>query len=428
MEFKSIRLYGEDDLRLDTQSLPSLKSDEILVKIIADSVCMSTHKYSKLAGKHKRAPENIEDNPVIIGHEMSGLILEVGEKWQDKYQAGQKFTVQPSLNYKDTFLTPGYSYSYFGGDATYGIIPSEVMEMDCLIPYEGDSFYETALAEPIACVIAGYKRMYHTSTTTHDVTMGVKPAGDLIIFGACGPMGLASIDYGLQMDNGPQRIVAVDISSERLGRAAKVLSAPEGKELVYVNAQDHENLVEYLVSLTEGKGYDDAFVYAPVKSLIENAFAVLGNDGCLNFFAGPTDKELSATINMYEVHYAYKHVIGFTGSINDDLLEAIELTEAGRLNPSVMVTHIGGLESAIEATKKLPEIPGGKKLIYTHVDLPLTAIDDFESLGESDPLYKALAESCAKHKGCWNKESEGILLSHFGIATKLQDDLAEITA
>lgn len=62
-----------------------------------------------------------------------------------------------------------------------------------------------------------------------------------------------------------------------------------------------------------GKGYDETFVFAPVKSLIEMADHLLGNDGCLNFFAGPTDNEFSANFNFYNVHYESTHICGTSG-------------------------------------------------------------------------------------------------------------------
>jgi len=80
-----------------------------------------------------------------------------------------------------------------------------------------------------------------------------------------------------------------------------------------------------------------------------------------------------------------------------------------------MVTHVGGIDSIAEATKNLPSIPGGKKLAYTHFDMPLTAIEDFEKLGSTDPLFKKLNDSCKAHKGLWNGEAEKILFDHFGI-------------
>jgi hypothetical protein len=77
-----------------------------------------------------------------------------------------------------------------------------------------------------------------------------------------------------------------------------------------------------------------------------------------------------------------------------------------------MVTHVGGLNSVVNATLHLADIPGGKKLIYTHISMPLTAIDDFAALGETDPLYKALADITARSGGFWSAEAEAYLLAH----------------
>jgi len=59
------------------------------------------------------------------------------------------------------------------------------------------------------------------------------------------------------------------------------------------------------------------------------------------------------------------------------LKEAIELMEKGIVNPTAMITHVGGLNSVIDTTLNLPDIPGGKKLIYTNINMELTAINDF---------------------------------------------------
>ena len=85
---------------------------------------------------------------------------------------------------------------------------------------------------------------------------------------------------------------------------------------------------------------------------------------------------------------------------------------AGRLNPSAMVTHIGGLDCVIDTTLNLPSIPGGKKLVYTHISMPLTAISDFEKLGETDPLFAELDKIVKKHNGLWNVEAERYLLAN----------------
>jgi hypothetical protein len=66
----------------------------------------------------------------------------------------------------------------------------------------------------------------------------------------------------------------------------------------------------------------------------------------------------------------------------------------------------------VDTVMNLPKIPGGKKLVYTNIDLPLTAIADFEKLGETDELFKNLAEICKRHNMLWNAEAEKYLLAN----------------
>jgi threonine dehydrogenase-like Zn-dependent dehydrogenase len=167
--------------------------------------------------------------------------------------------------------------------------------------------------------------------------------------------------------------------------------------------------VEELRALTGGEGYDDVFVFAPVVPVVEQADALLAFDGCLNFFAGPAKTDFKVPFNFYNVHYAYHHVVGTSGGNADDMNEAIAMMSQG-LDPAGLITHIGGINAVIDTTMNLPTIPGGKKLIYTHIDLPLTPIADFEALGKDNPLFAELHKLCAKHNGLWNPEAEGYLL------------------
>ena len=174
-----------------------------------------------------------------------------------------------------------------------------------------------------------------------------------------------------------------------------------------------EDPVAELIRISGGTGYDDVFCYAPVAAVVKQSSDILGRDGCLNFFAGPTDKNFSATMNFYDVHYNSTHVMGTTGGNTADMIESLELTAAKRINPAVMVTHIGGLDAAAETTLNLPKIPGGKKLIYTHIEMPLTAIADFAELCKTDKRFADLAEIVGRNKGLWCLEAEQYLLSHW---------------
>ena len=271
----------------------------------------------------------------------------------------------------------------------------------------------------MSCIIGGYHANYHTNKRNYDHAMGTKEGGNILIMGGCGPMGLGAVSYGLQFENKPKRIVVTDVDDAKIERARQVIpedSAKErGIELLYVNTAKMADPVEGLMKLTEGHGYDDVFVYVPVRPVAEMGDKLLAFDGCMNFFAGPTDNQFKADINLYNVHYTSTHILGTTGGNTDDLIEANDLAAKGAIESAVMVTHVGGIDSIAEATLNLPGIPGGKKLTYTQFNMPLTAIDDFEELGKTDSLFKKLDESCKAHKGLWNAEAEKILFEHFGV-------------
>jgi threonine dehydrogenase-like Zn-dependent dehydrogenase len=184
-----------------------------------------------------------------------------------------------------------------------------------------------------------------------------------------------------------------------------------GVELIYVNTATPEKGVDYLKSLTpDGAGFNDVFVYAPVRPVIEQADKILAFDGCLNFFAGPTNPDFVAEFNFYNVHYAATHVVGTSGGNTDDMLESLKMMEKGLLNPSTMITHVGGLDAVIETTLELPNIPGGKKLVYTGVSMPLTALDELKN--QEDELFQGLAEIVEAHNGLWSPEAERFLLEN----------------
>ena len=411
MKTNAVRLYGENDLRLETFDLPELKNGEILIKIVSDSVCMSTYKTAKQGAKHLRVPDNVAENPVIIGHEFCAQVVEVTDKWKDKFNVGDKVVMPPVLSYLGGMQTVGYSFGEIGGVSTYSIVYNHIIENDYLIKLESDCFFKGSLIEPASCVIRGYKAQLHLDDNLMPYT-NIKAGGKVAILAGCGPMGLVAIDIALHGDIKPSLLVVTDLNQDRLDRAKQIFSVEKAKEdgieLVFINSSDKDELL----ALADG-GYDDVFAYAPVPAVVELADALLGFDGCLNFFAGPLDKNFCANFNFYNVHYQQHHVAGTSGSTTEDMHDIVRLIGEKRIDPAVMITHIGGIDAAIDTTLRLPQIEGGKKLIYTHINLPLTAIDDFAKLGETDARFKALADMVTAHNGLWNAEAEQYLLENF---------------
>ena len=412
---RAARIHGKDKVAVGEFPLPATGDDELLLKVVSSSMCLSTYKALSLGSEHKRVPDDIEDVPVITGHEFAGVIEEVGAELADRFTPGQGVAVLPTMGLPSGY-SPGYSYPYFGGDATYCIVPKVAIDKGCVLPYAESYFANASLAEPMSCIIGALHASYHTEPLVWEHQMGIRTGGTLALLGCGGAMGIGAIDYALHGPYRPRLVVAVDVNEERLERLRSLFppeeAAARGTRLVFLDATDIDAR-EPLLELSEGKGYDDVVVFAAHQALAETGDAILGEDGCLNFFAGPTDRAFAASINLYNVHYERTHMVGTSGGSRTDMEESLELSAAGDINPSRMVTHVGGLDAVPEALSTLPSFTGGKILVYPHIDLELTAIADFATAGEHDPRFARLAEICAPHDDIWNREAEAYVLEAF---------------
>ena len=414
MNTKAVRIYGVKDLRLEEFELPTMRDDEIEARIVTDSLCMSTYKVSNQGEKHKKLPNDLKNHPVIMGHEFCGVITKVGEKWKHLYKPGDCFVAQPNLGRADTFSL-GYSFPYVGGEATNVVIMNEAIEKGCLLPYKGEGFFEGALVEPLSCIVAGFKANFHLrDRNDYDHTMGIKEGGALAILGGTGPMGFLAIDYAIHNDRRPKHLVVTGRTQSKLDMAKRLYPVEEaakyGVTLTYVLTADEDDIVEELKALTpDAKGFDDIFLMAAKERLVTQAEQLLAYDGCLNFFAGPADSKFASTINFYNIHYNATHFVGTSGSNTQDMKDAIALIESKTVNVAKIATHIMGLNHVCESILNLPKMPGGKKIVYSGKEFPVT---DVSAFGENNELEKHLKELVDAHDGLWNAEAEQYFLEH----------------
>ena len=413
MKTKGVRLYGAMDLKLEEFELPKIEKNEVLMRVVTDSICASTYKAVKQGTAHKRVPPTVAEQPIIIGHELCGEILEVGEELKDQWTVGQKAVIQPALKLESGY-DPGYSYPYVGGNTIYAVVPPIVLERGCLIPFEGDCYFKGSLVESIGCVLRGYKGFYHTDYTNYVRTDGAKQGGRIAILGGAGPMGIAAVELATGYA-GVAQVVVTDLNDERLAYAAAKSSPEEaakhGCDLRYVNTSNMENVVEELIAMSDG-GFDDVFVMVPVPALFNMAEKICREDGCVNFFAGPPIHDMQGSLNLYRVHYDGIHVVGTAGSIPDDTVETIHLIEDSKINPGAIVSHILGLNAVIDTLYAMDKPNGAKKVCYNELDLPLIAIDDLEEHGKDNELYAELAKIVKRNGGLWCAEAEEYLLAH----------------
>ena len=413
MKTKAVRMYDAMDLRLEEFDLPAIGPDEVLLRVVTDSLCASTYKAVKQGTKHKRVPPDIAEKPVIIGHEMCGEIIEVGAELTKDWKVGQKIVIQPALKLESGY-DPGYSYQYIGGNSLYAVVPRIVLERGCMIPYEGDSFFGGSLVEGLGCMLRGYKGFYHTDYSNYVRTDGAKRGGRLAILGGAGPMGLGAVELAADYA-GVKQVVVTDLNEERLAYAAAKCTperfASKGCELVYMNTGKLEDPVKALIELSEG-GFDDVFVMVPVPALFTMAEQICREDGCVNFFAGPPVHDLQGSLNLYRVHYDGIHVVGTAGSIPEDTVDTIHLIEEGKVCPGVLVSHILGMKAVKDTLFAMEKPSGAKKVCYNELDIPLIAIDELAAWGEKDPMYAELDRIVKANGGLWCAEAEAYLLAH----------------
>ena len=413
MKTKAIRMYGANDLRLEEFELPSLGENEILMRVVTDGLCSSTLKAVKLGEGHKRVPSDIGEKPVIIGHEICGEIVKVGNKIAKNWSAGQKVVLQPNLKLENAHA-PGYSYQFIGGEATYVIVSDDVISRDCLIPYETDSFFVGSLVESLSCVYRAYKAFYHTDKETLEITSGVKKGGRLAILGGAGPMGMAAVEFAKKCLD-VSEIVVVDVSEERIDfakrRGALTEAETDSCKVTYLYTAAGKSVKEKLVEMSLG-GFDDVLVMSHKSELFILAQNICRRDGCINFFADPAQKDAYAQINLYKLHHNGMHIVGTDGSTPSDSRAVMKLIDDNVINPAIFVSHIVGLNECIEATMELEKNTGAKKICYTGIDIPYIAVEELEFWGESDPHYSALAEIVKRNGGLWCVEAEKYLLEN----------------
>lgn len=416
---RAARIHGTHKVAVSEFGLPDIGPDELLLRVVSSSMCLSTYKAMSLGSDHKRVPDTISSDPVITGHEFAGVLEEVGDELADRFSVGQSVAILPTMGLPSGW-SPGYSYPYFGGDATYCIVPAIAVEKGCVLPYDDGYYANGSLAEPMSCIIGAFRSSYHTEPLVWEHQLGLRPGGRLALLGSGGAMGIGALDYALNGPYTPSLVVAVDVDAERLDRLRRLFPAEEAErrgcrlEVVDASGQD---TVELLRAISPD-GFDDVVVFAAVTQLVEAGDAILDHDGCLNFFAGPTDRAFSASLNLYNIHYESTHLVGTSGGSRSDMEESLELSASGAINPSRMVTHVGGLDAVPDALSDLPSFTGGKILIYPHIDMDLTAIADFDDIGRDDPRFERLARLCADRDDIWNHAAEDYVLQAFAAGAR----------
>ena len=284
---------GDGGLPADA-TMPAIGSDELLVRHDACGLCFSDIKIIRLGSEHPRIYRDMQDNPVVLGHEVSLTVVGVGQDLHSQYKVGDRFIIQA-----DIFVDGvGYAYGYEiqGGLSQYGVVDQRVLNGDhgnYLIPVQPDTGYaEAALTEPWACVIAAYQLEYRTS---------LKAGGTTWIIGADPDGTDYTISTGLDQNSHPDRLLLTDVPagfSSWLKQRAAVL----GVEVIDVEDVDNPPVKEV----------DDIVILGADPAVVETVSPYLSKYGVVAVVASaPMPRKVAVDIGR--VHYNRWVYVGGAG-------------------------------------------------------------------------------------------------------------------
>jgi L-sorbose 1-phosphate reductase len=424
----------------ETVPMPIVQDDELLVRHEACGICFSDIKIINLGGKHPRLQgRDLATNPVVMGHEVTLTVMQVGKNYQDRFAPGERYIVQADVYYKG--VNVAYGYALTGGMSQYGIVTKELLDGDegCyLLPISPTTNNaEAALVEPWACVEAAYRWTEREEVTGGDfvATQGIspeafetgaknleknghvwipagfslsrkvsvdvgkihydgqryakigspnvrneiKPGGVAWFIGAAGPMGQMHAQRALSLPNPPRKLLVTDRHTHRLEALEQRLGAlarERGVEMILVNVKEAEPDFERIAP----EGFDDVVIMVPSVEAVEESFPLLAEDGVLNVFAGLA-RGTMITVDISLIAQKNTRIVGTSGSMIEDMITVRDKMETGILDTGASLAAIGGLEAfrdGLEGVKN-SRFPG-KTVIFPHVtDLPLTALPDLKA-------------------------------------------------
>ncbi|HEX7835296.1 MAG TPA: zinc-dependent dehydrogenase [Pseudolysinimonas sp.] len=324
--------YAPGDIRLEQVAEPDVARGEIKLRVRACSTCGTDVKISR-SGHPNMTP------PQVMGHEIAGEIVDVGEG-VDGWAVGDRVQVIaaiPDGTCPDCLaghqaicpnqLSMGYQFP--GGFADYLIVPREVLAVDGVtrIP-DNLSYAEASLAEPLACVLNGQE-------------LARVGDGDTVVVIGCGPIGCLHVR--LARARGAARVILVDLNAERLAAAA-ALVAPD--HTIATEAQDP---VATVLELTGGRGADVVITAAASGAAQEQGLRMLARRGRLSLFGGLPKDASSITIDANLVHYRELTLVGVNGSTPAHNKRALELIASSAVPVADLITHRLPLDDVLEA-------------------------------------------------------------------------------
>ncbi len=306
--------YNNRDIRIEEMSVPEVGPGEVLLRVQASGICGSD------VMEWYRLPKA----PIVLGHEISGEIVKVGEGVK-QFKEGDRVIATHHVPCNTCYFCLRGNHSACstlrmtsfdpGGFSEYIRVPSINVDRGVFLLPSNVSFEEGSFVEPLGCVIRGQR------------LSGFQPGSCVLIMGS-GVAGLLHLQ--LARAQGAARIIAVDINDYKLESALR-LGADAG-----INSK--EDVASTIRHINEGRLADFVIVCTGAKVAIEQSFGLVEQGGKILFFA-PSDPSIEISIPFNELWWNGVSITSSYAAAPYDLSLAIDFLRSGRVNVRDIITH-----------------------------------------------------------------------------------------
>lgn len=324
---KAAVYYSQNKICIEDVPVPKIGCDEALVAMKACGICGSDLMAWYLENRA----------PLVLGHEPSGVIAEIGSE-VEAFNVGDRVFVHHHVACLKCHYCMRGDYTLCeqfhktniipGGFAQYFKVPALNLQLDTLKIPEGLSFEEATLIEPVGCCIRALKKCKIQK-------------GDVVAVVGAGTTGI--IHVALSKIFGAEKTIVSDLIDFRL-KVAEEFGAD-----VVINSENAD-LTEVVMSETGGRGVDLAIVTAPSLEAYKAGLNICRKGGKLCVFA-PTSPGNFLEISPKQLFFSELQIIPSYSTSHVETREASELIKTGKLKVKELITHRFALEDTAQAFK-----------------------------------------------------------------------------
>ena len=330
--------YRNNDVRIEEMPVPSIGDNELLVKVKASGIC----------GSDVMEWYRIKKAPRVLGHEITGDIVEIGKNVK-KYKIGDHvfvshhvpcYSCRFCLNNQQTLCHTLHSTNFYpGGFAEYLRVPEINVDRGVFVLPKEISYDEGVFIEPLACVVRGMK------------TAGMKAGQTILVIGS-GISGLLYIKLAKAWKAG--KIFATDVEEYRL-KAAKKFGAD-----IVISAKD--DVPKEVKKHHDGKLADLVVLCTNALPAVQQAVQSVEAGGTILFFA-PTEPEVNVPLPLFELWNKQITMVSTYAGSPEDINIVIDLIKSEKVNVVDMISHILPLSEAAKGFQLVAKAKNSMKVI-----------------------------------------------------------------